>query len=151
MPGSSKVTIGGAIAADVHGKNHHKVGSLGNHISRILIVDGKGDLVELKPREEKNNKKNNLFWATVGGMGLTGVILEATISLKKINTSYMKVNNFVCKDLDSLMKLMLTKEKDYSYIVAWIDTLNKKMRGVLTCGENALKNDLYLPYSITYR
>ena len=59
----------------------------------------------------------------------------------------MKVNNFVCKDLDSLMKLMLTKEKDYSYIVAWIDTLNKKMRGVLTCGENALKNDLSIKSS----
>ena len=82
-PGSAKVTIGGAIAADVHGKNHHKDGSLGNHVSRILLIDGKGDIQELKPIQNNSGKTSNFFWATIGGMGLTGIILEATISLIK--------------------------------------------------------------------
>ena len=140
-PGSTNITIGGAIAADVHGKNHHKVGSLGNHISRLLIIDGNGDIKELKP-ETKNKINNPFFWATIGGMGLTGIIIEATISLIKIETSLMKVNTYICKDLDEIMSLMKNKDKDYSYSVAWIDSFHKKYRGVLTCAEHALKNDL---------
>jgi len=90
-PGSAQVTIGGAVAADVHGKNHHKDGSLGNHVSRILLIDGKGELKEIKPKLEHSEENNNFFWATIGGMGLTGVILEVTISLIKIETSLMKI------------------------------------------------------------
>tara|TARA_B100000242_G_scaffold293514_1_gene271908 strand:- start:11388 stop:12758 length:1371 start_codon:yes stop_codon:yes gene_type:complete len=141
-PGSSKVTIGGAIAADVHGKNHHKDGSLGNHITRILIVTGDGKIKELKPTKGKDNKIDEHFWATVGGMGLTGIILEATISLIKVETAFMKVDTFICNDLNSLMDLMSSKDKEYSYSVAWIDSLHKKSRGVLTCGEHAKIVDL---------
>jgi len=141
-PGSSKVTIGGAIAADVHGKNHHKVGSLGNHISRILIVNGKGDIEEIKPELEHSDEKNNFFWATIAGMGLTGIILEATISLIKIETSLMKVDTFICSDLEKLMDLMRFKDKEYTYSVAWVDSLHKRMRGVLTCGDHAKIEDL---------
>ena len=72
-PGSAQVTIGGAIAADVHGKNHHKNGSLGNHITRILLIDGEGNLLELKPKSDKSDDINNFFKATIGGMGLTGL------------------------------------------------------------------------------
>ena len=141
-PGSAKVTIGGAIAADVHGKNHHKDGSLGNHVSRILIIDGRGDIQELKPIQKDSDKLNNFFWATIGGMGLTGIILEATISLIKIDTSFIKADTFICKDLDELLELMQSKDKDYSYSVAWVDSLHKKTRGVLTCGEHARLEDL---------
>ena len=94
-PGSAQVTIGGAIAADVHGKNHHKDGSLGNHISRILLINGKGDIEEIKLEKEENGKNNNFFWATIGGMGLTGIILEATISLIKIETSLIAIYFFI--------------------------------------------------------
>ncbi len=139
-PGSANVTIGGAIAADVHGKNHHKEGSIGNHISRMLVLKSDGEIKQLKPNAENNI--SNFFWATLGGMGLTGIILEATIALKKIKSSFMKVDNFICKDLDSLMQLMLQKDKVCTYSVAWIDTLHKHGRGVLTCGEHADKNDL---------
>ena len=141
-PGSAKVTIGGAIAADVHGKNHHKDGSLGNHVSRILLIDGRGDIQELKPIQNNSGKTNNFFWATIGGMGLTGIILEATISLIKIDTSYIKADTFICKDLDALLELMQSKDKEYSYSVAWVDSLHKKTRGVLTCGEHARLEDL---------
>ncbi len=141
-PGSAQVTIGGAIAADVHGKNHHKDGSLGNHISRILLINGKGDIEEIKLEKEENGKNNNFFWATIGGMGLTGIILEATISLIKIETSLMKVNTFICNDLKQLMDLMRSKDQQYTYSVAWVDGLHKRMRGVLTCGDHAKIKDL---------
>ncbi len=142
LPGSSKVTIGGAIAADVHGKNHHKLGSFGNHISKIIIIDGKGIIHELKPKEQKNQKLNNFFWATIGGMGLTGIILQATISLRKIETKFLKVDTYKFNDLNSLMEFMKSTDKNYAYTVAWIDSLHKKGRGVLTCGEHALKEDI---------
>jgi len=105
-PGSAKVTIGGAIAADVHGKNHHKDGSLGNHVSRILLIDGRGDIQELKPTQNNSGKTNDFFWATIGGMGLTGIILEATISLIKIDTSIIMADSFICIDLYLLLVLM---------------------------------------------
>ena len=75
-------------------------------------------------------------------MGLTGIILEATISLIKIDTSYIKADTFICKDLDALLELMQSKDKEYSYSVAWVDSLHKKTRGVLTCGEHARLEDL---------
>ena len=151
--GSSQVTIGGALAADVHGKNHHKVGSIGNHVTRILIIDGNGDIKEIKPISKDNKTMNNFFWATIGGMGLTGVILEATISLIRIETAFMKVETFACNDIDSLMNLMKIKDKKYTYSVAWIDSLNKKGRGILTCGEHAYLEDLEKEYknSLSYR
>ena len=141
-PGSAKVTVGGALAADAHGKNHHKIGSFGDHVLSIIIIDGKGEIQELKPNLEKSQIKNEYFWATVGGMGLTGVILKITISLIRIETSFMKVKNFICEDLSSLMDLMRSKDKEFSYSVAWIDTIHKKARGILTCGEHALKKEV---------
>ena len=141
-PGSANVTIGGAIAADVHGKNHHRDGSLGNHITRILILDGKGQLQELKPTIKDSSLINKYFWATIGGMGLTGVIIEATISLLKVETSFMKVDTFICQELEELMTLMKEKDNHYKYSVAWVDSLDKKNRGVLTCGEHAKTNEL---------
>ncbi len=141
-PGSANVTIGGAIAADVHGKNHHVDGSFGNHIQKIIILDGNGEIRELTPYKENTNIKNNFFWATVGGMGLTGVILEATFTLINIETSFFKVDTFICNCLEELMELMLEKDKDYRYSVAWVDSLDKKNRGILTCGEHALTKEL---------
>ncbi len=141
-PGSANVTIGGAIAADVHGKNHHKVGSIGNHISRILLINGRGDIEEIKPELDQSDKKNNFFWATIGGMGLTGIILEATISLIKIDTSLMKVDTFICNNLEELMDSMRSKDKEYTYSVAWVDSFHKRMRGVLTCGDHAKIEEL---------
>ena len=89
MAGTSNITIGGAIASDVHGKNHHLDGSFGNFVKKITLVDGKGIEHVLSPLDEIQSDK---FWATVGGMGLTGVITEATIELLPINTSFMRVD-----------------------------------------------------------
>ena len=137
--GTRFVTVGGAIAADIHGKNHHVEGSFGNHVSRMSVVDGTGELCELSPDDPKTRE---MFWATVGGMGLTGVIVEATFSLIPIETSRMSVDTIRCADLDDVMTLMLEGDDDYRYSVAWIDSVSPAGRGVLTRGDHARRAQL---------
>jgi decaprenylphospho-beta-D-ribofuranose 2-oxidase len=132
-PGTRNVTVGGAIAADVHGKNHHVDGSFGNHVQRLLLVDGTGTLRELSP----DGGAAPFFWATVGGMGLTGVIVEATFSLIPITSSLISVDTTRYGDLESLMAAMVEADAKYRYSVAWVDSLDPKGRGVLTCGDHA--------------
>ena len=105
-PGTRYVTVGGAIAADVHGKNHHKDGTFGKNVKRLLLMDGKGELLELSQNHssEENRAK---FWATVGGMGMTGVILEATFSLIPISSSFISVDTSRHENLDDLMDKMI--------------------------------------------
>ena len=132
-PGTRNVTVGGAIAADVHGKNHHVDGSFGNHVQRLLLVDGTGTLRELSPE----GGDAPFFWATVGGMGLTGVIVEATFSLISISSSLINVDTTRYRDLESLMAAMVEADTKYRYSVAWVDSLDPKGRGVLSCGDHA--------------
>ena len=132
-PGTRNVTVGGAVAADVHGKNHHVDGSFGNHVRRMLLVDGSGSLRELTP----DGEEAEFFWATVGGMGLTGVIVEATFSLIPITSSLISVDTTRYQDLETLMAAMVEADSNYRYSVAWVDSLDPKGRGVLTCGDHA--------------
>ena len=141
-PGTSNVTIGGAIASDVHGKNHHLNGSFGNHIIEIVLLDGKGELRKLSSREGVSINEKNQFWATIGGMGLTGVIIEATFNLLPIRTSKIVSDIFKYNDLDNLMDAMLEADKKYQYSVAWVDGLNINNRGILTCGNHAVPDHL---------
>jgi decaprenylphospho-beta-D-ribofuranose 2-oxidase len=136
-PGTRNVTVGGAIAADVHGKNHHVDGSFGNHVRRLLLVDGSGSLRELTPGGRGSVEESQYFWATVGGMGLTGVIVEATFSLIPITSSLISVDTTRYRDLESLMVAMVEADAKYRYSVAWVDSLDPKGRGVLTCGDHA--------------
>lgn len=136
-PGTRNVTVGGAIAADVHGKNHHVDGSFGNHVQRLLLVDGTGTLRELTPSGRGSFDESEFFWATVGGMGLTGVIVEATFSLIPITSSLISVVTTRYRDLESLMAAMVEADSRYRYSVAWVDSLDPKGRGVLTCGDHA--------------
>ncbi len=155
-PGTRNVTVGGAIAADVHGKNHHKDGSFGNHVLEIRIIDGNGNEKTLLPKNE-NQEISKEFFATVGGMGLTGTIYEARFKLIKIETSLISVNTSRFDNLSSLMEAMLIADKKFHYSVAWVDSLHKNNRGVLTCGEHAKEGQLskkqnklfYDPKSIT--
>ena len=141
-PGTRYVTVGGAIASDVHGKNHHINGSFGNHIHEISLIDGLGNLRKLSSKNDSSLQDKNQFWATIGGMGLTGVIIEASFSVIPIKTSKILVDVFKYKDLDNLMDAMVNSENDYQYSVAWVDTLSKSNKGILTGGNHALKNDL---------
>ncbi len=136
-PSTRNVTVGGAIAADVHGKNHYVNGSFGNHVQRLLLVDGTGTLRELTPSGRGSLDEAEFFWATVGGMGLTGVIVDAKFSLIPITSSLISVDTTRYRDLESLMAAMVEAEAKYRYSVAWVDSLDPKGRGVLTCGDHA--------------
>ena len=142
-PGTKKITIGGALAADIHGKNHVKNGSFGNYVKEIIMVDGKAEIHKLKPNNDSNNYlASDYFWATIGGMGLTGVIIEASFKIMPIKTSYMKVKKMKYFDIESLMDSMLLMERKFQYSVAWLDILDKNVKGILTCANHASLDDL---------
>ncbi len=133
VPGTSNITIGGAVASDVHGKNHYQDGSFGNHVKKVSLVDGNGYIQELSPSIENQKEK---FWATVGGMGLTGVIYEVKVNLISISSSLISVDTRRFNHIEDLIMEMEKNAKDYKYSVAWIDSLHKKFRGVLTRGNH---------------
>jgi decaprenylphospho-beta-D-ribofuranose 2-oxidase len=137
-PGTRYVTIGGAIAADVHGKNHHRDGTFGAHVQSIELMMSSGHNVMLYPTDD-------LFWATVGGMGLTGVILRATVRLTKVETSYIRETSRRFLSLDKLMFEMEDVDRTSKYSVAWVDTIAKGRRlgrSVLSIGDHASLVDL---------
>ena len=136
-PGTRMITVGGAIAADVHGKNHHVEGSFGAHVHALDLVTGHGRVEDLAP-----TRKSEHFWATVGGMGLTGVITKATFDLIPITTSLISVDTDRCADLDSVMSSMVDKDDQYRYSVAWIDSMSASGRGVITRGDHAPSSQL---------
>jgi decaprenylphospho-beta-D-ribofuranose 2-oxidase len=139
-PGTRFVTVGGAIASDIHGKNHHVDGSFGAHVRRLTLLLADGTVVELAP-----NDQPELFWATVGGMGLTGIILDATIDLIRIESSRCAVDTERAADLDALLTLMDEGDRYFRYSVAWIDLMAKGKRlgrSVLTRGDHATVDQL---------
>ena len=134
-PGTRQVTVGGAIASDIHGKNHHRAGSWCSHVEAMTIVTPAGGKQRITPSQDPD-----LFWATAGGMGLTGIVLDATIRLKPIETSRLLVDTDRTKDLESTFELMATTDHLYDYTVAWIDleTTGVSMgRSVVTRGSFA--------------
>jgi FAD/FMN-containing dehydrogenase len=107
-PGTKFVTIGGAIAADVHGKNHHQDGSFGNFVLRLQLATAGGEVITCSP-----SKNDDAFWATVGGMGLTGVILTARIQLVKVSTAYCRVKYKRTANLDESLECFAATDKEY--------------------------------------
>ncbi len=138
-PGTKFITVGGAVGSDVHGKNHHVDGSFSNHIIEMKIMLADGNLVTCSP-----TVNTDLFEATCGGMGLTGVITTVKFRLKKIETSYIRQKQLKASNLEELIKLF-EEYKDYTYSMAWIDCLTKGKhfgRGILIVGEHATKEEL---------
>lgn len=133
-PGTSFVTVGGAIASDVHGKNHHLAGTFSQHIKSISILLGTGEIATTSAAD-----KPDLFHATCGGMGLTGLILTATIQLKPIRSSNIQQTTIKANCLETIYEQFENHQKS-TYSVAWIDCLAKgpKLgRSVLLLGEHA--------------
>jgi decaprenylphospho-beta-D-ribofuranose 2-oxidase len=122
-PGTRQVTVGGAVAADVHGKNHHVAGTWCAHLDGLRLVDGRGEVRDVSPTSDPD-----AFWATAGGMGLTGAVVEATIRMKPIGSSLVSVDTDRAADLDAVMDLMATGDDAYDYSVAWIDLLARGAR-----------------------
>lgn len=132
-PGTRYVTVGGAIACDVHGKNHHRIGSFGQHVRSLDLVGPDSLTRTLRPDSPD-------FWATVGGMGLTGVITAAELEVVPVPTALMSVDTERVNDLTTLMRRMRDSDADHTYSVAWIDTLARGRalgRAVLTRAEHA--------------
>jgi decaprenylphospho-beta-D-ribofuranose 2-oxidase len=130
LPGTRHVTVGGAIASDVHGKNHHVAGSFGHHVLALWLVTADGDEHRLTPDDP-------LFWATVGGMGLTGIITRAHLSLTRTETAYVSVSTERAPDLASTMRLLEAGDDDAPYTVAWFDSMSSRPqvgRGVVHRG-----------------
>lgn len=115
-PGSKNITLGGMIATNVHGKNHHKVGSFGKYVISLKILDNKNRLISCS--RKKNNK---LFKYTIGGMGLTGVIYSSKIKLKKIFSDVIYEEKIKCDNLKETLS-KINKSKNWEYNVSWIDT-----------------------------
>lgn len=133
-PGTRFVTIGGAIAADVHGKSHHVDGSFGAHIESFELVTGSGECLTVTPEAD-----SEAFWATVGGMGLTGVVTSAVIRLLPIESSRIAARESRHADLDDLMSAMVEADRSHRYSVAWVDGSPGRVlgRGVLSVGDHA--------------
>src|SRR5690606_18637394 len=100
-PGTRQVTVGGAIAADVHGKNHHRVGSWCESVLAFTLATPTRGVITVTPETEPE-----LFWATAGGLGLTGVVVDATFRLERIESSYLSVDVDRTPDLDATLELM---------------------------------------------
>ena len=138
--GTRFVTIGGAIASDIHGKNHHGDGSFGNHVQSIRLLLANGSIVTISPTE-----RPELFWATIGGMGLTGIVLDATIRMLPVESSRCVVDTMRVPDLDTVLALMEEGDHRYRYAVAWIDLMATGRhlgRSVLSRGDHARVDQL---------
>ncbi|MBB4379387.1 FAD/FMN-containing dehydrogenase [Bradyrhizobium sp. Rc3b] len=139
VPGTRFVSIGGAIAADVHGKNHHCEGGFGRYVDSLLLRTGQGEVIEAS-REQNSDA----FFASVGGMGLTGIILEATMRLRRVETGWIRERVISASDLDAAMRALEAGDAA-TYSVAWIDCAARGRdlgRSLIYLGEHAGRGEL---------
>jgi decaprenylphospho-beta-D-ribofuranose 2-oxidase len=139
-PGTRFVTVGGCIASDVHGKGHHVDGSFGSHVVAMTMLLADGSTRHVTPESDPE-----LWWATIGGMGLTGIIVDATFRLIPIETGHFLVDTERLPNLDALLERMEEADHQYRYSVAWVDmcaTGASLGRSVLGRGNHATLNEL---------
>ncbi len=141
LPGTRQVTVGGAIAADIHGGNHHTQGSFTNHVLSLDLLTADGEIRTIS----RTGPDSELFWATAGGMGLTGVVLRATIRLDRVETSYFLADVEQAQDFDELLERLQRDDEKYTYSKTWFDSVTTGPhmgRGFLLRGSSAKLEDL---------
>lgn len=120
-PGTQLITVGGAVANDVHGKNHHVQGSFGDHVRWLKLLRTDGEIIECSPAD-----RSDWFAATVGGMGLTGVVLEAELQLRRVIGPWMQAETLPYENLDEFFTLADASEEEWEHTVSWIDCIGSR-------------------------
>ena len=144
-PGTKFVSVGGAIANDVHGKNHHRMRTFGRHVRRFELLRSDGSRHLCSPTENAD-----LYAATIGGLGLTGVILWAEVQLRRMSNPYILQETVPFQDLDGFFRVAAESDRDYEYTVAWVDCLGRGRRlgrGLYFRGDHAAPQFDALPLS----
>lgn len=151
-PGTSHVTLGGCIAADVHGKNHQRAGSIGQHVMSLTLITAQGEHVQCSPEIH-----SELFWATIGGMGLTGTIATVALKLKPIESAYLLVQHKKTNNLQETFDYLSQESLSDEYKVAWLDALNLPLgHSIIMCARHADLAELpsqqqHTPFTIRQR
>lgn len=139
-PGTKFVSVGGAIANDIHGKNHHKAGTFGCHVTCFELLRSNGEQLICSPSEN-----NELFRATIGGLGLTGIILWAEFKLKPIVNPYIDMDHIRFASLDEFFEISAESDQDYEYTMSWVDILiggKRLCRGIFMRGNHNQSREL---------
>lgn len=139
-PGTKFVTLGGCVACDVHGKNHHRDGSFGAFVERLALLTADGKEITCGPEQDRE-----LFLATLGGVGLTGLITEVTVRLTPVETGFIAMETEAVPDLDHMIAGLAAARASWPYTVGWIDCLARGPRlgrGVLMRGRHAVRADV---------
>lgn len=131
-PGTQLITVGGAIANDVHGKNHHVLGSFGDHVRQLTLIRTDGQSITCGP-----DMRPDWFCATVGGLGLTGVIVDATLQLRRIAGPWLETENIPYANLDEFFRLADASEASWEHTVSWIDCMSAAGKGIFMRGNPA--------------
>lgn len=146
LPGTRQVTIGGAIGCDVHGKNHHSAGSFGDHVASMQLLVADGRVLTLTPDGSADDPDARLFWATIGGVGLTGIILRVVLNMTRTETAYFLADGIVTKSLEETIAVHSDgSEARYDYSSAWFDAISpapKLGRAALSRGSLATLDQL---------
>ena len=146
LPGTRQVTVGGAIGCDVHGKNHHSAGSFGDHVASMQLLVADGRILTITPDGSQDDPDGTLFWATIGGVGLTGIILRVVLNMTRTETAYFIADGIVTHDLDETIAVHSDgSESKYDYSSAWFDAISPEPnlgRAALSRGSLATLDEL---------
>lgn len=145
LPGTKYVSVGGAIANDIHGKNHSQMGTFGQHVISFDLLRSTDGQISCSP-----NNNSALYHATIGGLGLTGIILTAKLQLRRVNGHFLNMEQYRFNQLDELFTLIADNKHTFEYSVAWLDSANqgKKLgRGILICANHASNSPLKIKLS----
>lgn len=138
-PGTKYITLAGAIANDIHGKNHHAAGNFGNHVIGFDLLRSDGRVIHCTENDAPASESGQLFRATIGGLGLTGVILNATFRLKKVAGPYIDQEIIKFRGIEDFIRITSESEVGFEYTVSWVDCLSsgKDLRGLFIRGNHS--------------